>query len=139
MDESLFGITTLNGKDYTYKFESGFLYINFGSDFHEYVFQNTKDLPWEYIDGIIDRTAKVVRFLICKNGYGSSMQSSFFSSFSILIRVKSYLILNQPIISANQTRITLSNNKFPNGYHYINILNYNLLIKMMMFGKLILV
>lgn len=75
MDKSLFGITTLNGKDYTYKFESGLLYINFGSDFHEYVFQSTKDLPWEYIDGIIDRTAKVVRFLICKNGYGSSMQS----------------------------------------------------------------
>lgn len=29
MDESLFGITTLNGKDYTYKFESGLFSYKF--------------------------------------------------------------------------------------------------------------
>ena len=82
MAESLFGVTTLDGKDYTFRLEKGILYINFGNNYHEYMFQNTRELPWDYIDGVIDRTAKVVRFLISKTGYGSSMKCSFFKTLN---------------------------------------------------------
>ena len=39
MEESLFGVTTLDGKDYTFRLEKGILYINFGNDYHEDMFQ----------------------------------------------------------------------------------------------------
>lgn len=128
MAESLFGVTTLDGKDYTFRLEKGILYINLGNNYHEYMFQNTRELPWDYIDGVIDRTAKVVRFLISKTGYGSSMKSSFFSSFSISVLVKSYLLLNEPLLFGNKTRVILSNNKFSKWlslYQKFNLKPYN--------------
>ena len=128
MEESLFGVTTLDGKDYTFRLEKGILYINFGNDYHEYMYQNTRELPWGYIDGVIDRTAKVVRFLISKTGYGSSMKSSFFSSFSISVLVKSYLLLKKPLLVGNKTRVILSNNKFSKWlslYQRFNLEPYN--------------
>lgn len=128
MAESLFGVTTLDGKDYTFRLEKGILYINFGNNYHEYMFQNTRELPWDYIDGVIDRTAKVVRFLISKTGYGSSMKSSFFSSFSISVLVKSYLLFKETLLVGNKTRVILSNNKFSKWlslYQRFNLKPYN--------------
>lgn len=110
MEDLLFGIAKINNKEYIFRYENGILCINFRNDYHEYMFQNAKELPWDFIDGELDITGKRIRFLIFKIGYGPNFFSC--NSFSISILVNSYFISNKIKAFGKKTKITLSNNKF---------------------------